>query len=437
MSDQQTNVPCNDPSDTGFSRRVFLQSGAAAAALSMVPGWLSSSAYAQTDGALKVVLVGCGGRGKGALSNAIEAAETLGIAVKCIGVCDYFDDRAQQVGQDNGVPAEMRFAGADGYRQLMKTDADMVILATPPLFRPVHLAAAVEAGKHVFMEKPVAVDPPGCRKVMSLGDLAASKGLNIVAGTQRRHQIGYVKHARAIHEGAVGEIVGGQIYWCQSRLWYKNREAGDSDADYMIRNWVSFLETSGDHIVEQHVHQIDVANWFIGRPPVSAVGFGSRQRRVTGNMYDNFSVEFDYGEGCSVHSMCRQINGCYNKVDANFAGTQGRVWDERRIARYDKAEVKLPEVNGLDKPYVQEHVALLSAIVKGEKINEARQVAESTLSAIMGRISAYTGQMVRWDDLMNYKESAWYSLALAPSAEDFESGSVALPKEDVVAVPGE
>jgi predicted dehydrogenase len=438
MSDKQHNGLTSGTSGLGFSRRAFLQTGAAAAALTMMPGWLSSSAYAQGgDGALNVALVGCGGRGKGALKDAMEAAGLHGVVLKCVAVCDYFAERANEVGEAQGVPVELRFTGPTGYQQLMQTDADLVILATPPLFRPVHLAAAIEAGKHVFMEKPAAVDPPGCRKVMSLGELAESKGLNIVAGTQRRHQNGYIKHAHAIREGAIGDIVGGQVYWCQSRLWYKNREANDSAADYMVRNWVSFLEMSGDHIVEQHVHQIDVANWFIGRHPVSAVGFGSRQRRVTGNMYDNFSVEFDYGDGCSVHSMCRQINGCYNKVDALFTGTEGRVWDERRIARYDKAEIKLPDVTGSDKSYVQEHVALQSAIINGEKINEAKQVAESTLTAIMGRISAYTGQMVQWDDVMNNKDSAWYGLTLSPSADDFESGGVSLPEEGVAPVPGE
>ncbi len=440
MSDRQVDNTDNSgfmSTDTpGVTRRTFLQGTAAAAALTMVPGWLGSSAYAQGDGSLKIALVGCGGRGKGALKNAMEAAEINGIQLKCIAVCDYFADRAQGVAKEYGVSDDHCFVGPTGYKQLMQTDADLVILATPPNFRPVHLAAAVEAGKHVFMEKPVAVDPPGCRKVMSLGELAESKGLNIVAGTQRRHQAGYIKHAQAIKDDAVGTILGGQIYWCQNRLWYKERNDGESASDYMIRNWVSFLETSGDHIVEQHVHQIDVANWFIGRHPESAVGFGSRQRRVTGNMYDNFSVEFNYGDNCSIHSMCRQINDCYNQVNTNFVGTEGRVWDEKRIARFDRAPITLPDVQVASNPYVQEHVDLQAAIVKGEKLNEAKQVAESTLTAIMGRISAYTGQMVTWEDLTENKQSKWYALALSPSAADFESGGVTLPEEGVVPVPG-
>lgn len=418
------------------SRRTFIQGSAAAAALTVIPGWLGSAVYAQGEPVLKLALIGCGGRGKGAVKNALEAALGLGLKAQVVAVCDYFDYRAQTVGEEHGVPVEQRFSGPAGYHQLLKADADIVILATPPLFRPIHLDASVDAGKHVFMEKPVAVDAAGCRQVIAAGERAAAKGLSIVAGTQRRHQLNCRKYAQATHDGAIGEIVAGQIYWCQNRLWYKERNPGESDPDYLIRNWVNFVEMSGDHIVEQHVHQIDLANWFIGRPPVSAVGFGGRERRITGNQYDHFNVSFDYGEGCTIHSMCRQIDGCWNRVDGVFTGTEGRVWAERRIVRYDGSEATIPELKGSDKGYVEEHVDLQSAVINSDPINEARQVAESTLAGIMGRISAYTGQMVRWDDLVNNQDSPWYNMTMSPSAADFESGIVTVPEEEVAEIPG-
>ena len=189
------------------------------------------------------------------------------------------------------------FGGYDGYRKVLAlSDVDMVILGTPPAFRPVHFEAAIKAGKHVFMEKPVAVDPPGARKVMEAGDLAKQKGLAVVAGTQRRYQKVYRENAYAVSHGAIGRILGGRIWWCGGALWYTHREANESDADYMVRNWVSFAEMSGDHIVEQHVHNIDVANWFIGRPPKMALGFGGRARRKTGDQFDFFSIDYDYGD---------------------------------------------------------------------------------------------------------------------------------------------
>ncbi len=437
MSDITGKDRGNEVNDLGLTRRTFLQGSAAVAAATIVPGWLGASAYAQGgDSGLKIALVGCGGRGRGALANAIEAAEALGIGLTCVAVCDYFPNRAQSAGESNGVPKEMQFVGPSGYKQLMQTDADIVILATPPSFRPVHLEAAVNAGKHVFIEKPVAVDPPGCRKVMSMGELAESKGLNIVAGTHRRHDADYKKHAQAVHDGAIGTILNGQIYWCAGRLWYRTRNEGESAADYMIRNWVSFSELSGDHIVEQHVHQIDLANWFIGRTPVSAVGFGSRQRRVTGNQYDNFSIQYDYGDGCVIQSMCRQINDCWNRVAASFTGTEGRVWDNRRIIRNDRTKVALADIEGHEKAFTQEHIALQQAIISGERINQAQDVAASTLTAVMGRISAYSGEMVKWDDVMHDKSSAWYDLSLAASPQDYEAGTVVLPEEDIAPMPG-
>ncbi|OHB62520.1 MAG: hypothetical protein A2Y76_02810 [Planctomycetes bacterium RBG_13_60_9] len=255
----------------------------------------------------------------------------------------------------------------------------------------------------------------------------------MVAGTQRRHQASYQRIQYAIERGAIGDIAGGAIWWCGGALWFQNKKPGESDADYMVRNWVSFAEMSGDHIVEQHVHNLDVANWYIGHPPQTALGFGGRARRKTGDQFDFFSLDLDYGNGCRIHSMCRQINGTDGGVREFFRGTQGETWGDGGLKAAQQIEApKFPENN----PYVQEHVDLLNSISAGKPLNEARNVAESTLTAIMGRISAYTGKLVRWVDLVQNENSPYYNLTLKPTAEDFEKGQVVAPPDDVAPVPG-
>lgn len=259
----------------------------------------------------KVGLVGCGGRGTGALGNLLEAAKLIGVEIEVLGVADVFKEKALDCGKKHNVPEAQCFDGFSGYKKVFELPVDLVLLATSPNFRPVHFEAAVAAGKHVFIEKPVAVDPPGIRRVIAAGEVAKQKGLTVVAGTQRRHMAGYLQVAKALQDGLIGNIVGGRVSWCMGALWFKAREPGEDDAHYMVRNWPSFTEMSGDHIVEQHVHQLDVANWMIGRTPKSAVGFGGRARRQTGDQFDFFSVDYDYDNELHIHSMCRQINGCY------------------------------------------------------------------------------------------------------------------------------
>ncbi|MBT3375675.1 MAG: Gfo/Idh/MocA family oxidoreductase [Lentisphaerae bacterium] len=421
--------------DHVFSRRDVIKAVAAAGAA--VPVFSIPSAAARPTGKVfKVALVGCGGRGRGALKNCIDAGKHLGITIRPVAVADVFADRASKMATTYSVLPERVFVGFSGYRDVMETEADIVLMATPPNFRPLHLEAAINAGKHVFMEKPVAVDPPGARRVIAAGELAAKKGLGIVAGTQRRHQAAYRRNAHAIANGAIGQIVGGTVLWCSGRLWYRERRPQDSDAEYMVRNWLNFNEMSGDHIVEQHVHNIDVANWFIGHPPNMAIGFGGRARRITGNQFDFFSIDFDYGDGCHIHSMCRQVNGCYTRVSEFFTGTEGQTWGNGRLKSTNDKEIEIPEFPEHGGPYVQEHTDLMQSILDGKPLNEARRVAESTLTAIMGRISAYTGQLVRWRDLTENKKSPFYSRALTPTAEDFESGSVKAPEDDVIWTPG-
>jgi len=416
-----------------YSRRDFLKTaGIAAGALHNFS--ILGKKSDKKKRSFKVGLIGCGGRGNGAMENCIEAAQYLGVDVELVAAADAFEDRVLDASKKFDLPARSCFHGFDAYRKVVKSKADLVIMATPPNFRPLHLEACIHAGKHVFMEKPVAVDPPGARRVIAAGEKAKQKGLGIVAGTQRRHQKSYLGTYHAISNGAIGSIRGGVIYWCGGRLWFKKQNEGEADASYMTRNWTSFTEMSGDHIVEQHVHNIDVANWFLGRVPDSALGFGGRARRQTGNQFDFFSVDLDYGDGVHIHSMCRQINDCYNRVAEFFTGTTGTAWGGGKVDSETKVEI--PPLEGHDNPYVQEHVDLLKSILEENPLNEARNVAESTMVAIMARISAYTGKLVRFKEVMEIQGSPYYDLTLSPKAEEFETGPVTAPLDDIAAIPG-
>lgn len=417
---------------SSISRRDFIKTSAAGAATVLAGKSVIFAAPAGRK--LRIGLIGCGGRGNGALQNCLDAGEHIeNLELEVVATADWFKNKAEATGEKYNVPASRCFGGADAYENLLHTNVDVVLIATSPNFRPVHFEAAVKAGKHVFMEKPVAVDPPGGRRIIEAGELAKSMGLAVVAGTQRRHQASYLRTQYAIERGAIGKIVGGCIWWCGGALWYRNQNPNESDADYMVRNWVSFTEMSGDHIVEQHVHNIDVANWYIGHPPDNALGFGGRARRKTGNQFDFFSIDMDYGDGVHIHSMCRQINGTDGGVREFFRGTEGQSMGGGRLQGRDISTPDFPEHKG---PYCQEHVDLLNSILRQEPINEARNVAESTLTAIMGRISAYTGKMIRWTDITENKNSPWYNLTIRPTAEDFEKGEVDAPLDDIAAVPG-
>jgi predicted dehydrogenase len=416
------------------SRRRFLHTAAAAGLFSSTLPVIGQNAPGGKK--MKLGLIGCGGRGSQAVENHLDAAKKVGVEIEVHAVCDPQLDRLQGQAKRYGVAQERTFGGFDGYHKLLESGIDLVVLATPPAFRPAHFEAAVRAGKHVFCEKPVAVDPPGIRRFIAAADEAGKKGLSVVAGTQRRHEKSYVRNAQAVKDGAIGKIVGGTIHWCQDQLWFKKRNPGESDAMYLARNWVNWTEMSGDHIVEQHVHNIDVALWFLGRPPVSATGFGSRERRVTGNQYDFFSVDFDFGDDVHIHSMCRQINGTTNRIAELLRGTDGVVQGGGRLTSGSGKALPPLATGWHDNPYVQEHVHLLESILGGKALNEGRQVAESCMTAIMGRISAYTGQMIRWSEVMTQEKSPWYNLTLSPAPEDFEKGEVKCPPEDTAPVPG-
>lgn len=355
---------------------------------------------------IKVGVIGCGGRGSGAIQNLFDAAD--GIRLTALG--DVFPDRleglrkmaAEKLGQE--IPDENCFIGFDAYQKVIDSGVDMIIDTTPPVFRPDHFKYAVQKGVHSFLEKPVAVDAKGYRTVMAAAKQAQAKGLCVVCGTQRHHQRPYVEAFRKIQEGYIGEITGGNVYWNQGMLWYRNREKGWSDMEWMIRDWVNWKWLSGDHIVEQHVHNIDVFLWMSGYKVAKATGFGARHRRITGDQYDQFSIDFEMENGVHLHSMCRQIDGCSNAVGEIIYGTKGswnsfdheiKDLDGNVVWKFDneKAETEFRQHN----PYVLEHVDLVNHIRKGEPIDEATACAMSTLAGVMGRTAAYTGDTVTWD----------------------------------------
>ncbi len=390
---------------------------------------------------LKAGLVGCGHRGTGAALNFLAAGDGL----ELVALADVFQDRIDECRvklKKNKVEIadEKCFTGFDAYQKLIDSGVDVVLLATPPHFRPEHFAACVKAKKHVFLEKPVAVDPVGVRQILTAAKKAEAFGLKVVCGTQRRHQRDYVASYAQVANGAIGDILSAKAYWNQGHVWYKERQPGWNDMEYMIRNWNNFCWLSGDHIVEQNVHNIDVINWFAGKNPLFAIGYGSRQRRKTGDQYDNFSVDFNYEKGMSMHSMCRQIDNCANGIGEVIVGTKGiirmsdtqphRIYDYsgKVVWEYEYPKDKNGKSTGRVKvsPYVQEHIDLVTAIRTNTNINDAEACAKSTLTGIMGRISAYTGKKVTWEEMMKS------DLRLGP--KEYHLGDVDMKFE--VPVPG-
>ena len=431
--------------DGVVSRRGFIRTavrtGAAVGGLTL----LGSTAKGQGK-IFKVALIGCGGRGSGALAQHVEAARILnkaldlGIEVKVVATADYFARKAENTGARYDVPKERCFGGPDSYKKVAETDADIVLQATSPNFRPLHLETFVEAGKHVFMEKPAAVDPPGCRRIIAAGEAAKKKGLLIVAGTQRRHEQGYNQRAAMIKEGAFGKILGGRVSWCMGFIGWSARDLiKPKNAGDLVRTWPNWVALCGDHICEQHVHNLDIANWFLGRPPKSCAGFGGSARRAAGDMFDFFSLDLDYGDGVHIHSMCRQIAGCWDWVGEDF------VYEKSPPAGFKLQNPvpysEIPQKNEKGQEFgghMQEHINLLYYLAKGKELNEARSVAEATAVAVMGRISACTGQDVAWADMMGdpKKKPELYDLTCRPTAEELEKGDFEMPKERVFAIPG-
>ncbi len=415
------------------SRREFLKSsaivaaGAAAAHLGTV-----SNAHAAGSDVIKVGLIGCGGRGTGAAEQSINSSTN----VKLHAMGDLFADhlhgcreKLAKFGDKVDVADDRCFIGFDAFEKVINSGVDLVILATPPGFRPEHIKATIAAGKHLFCEKPVAVDGPGIRTVLAAAEEARSKNLAVVAGTQRRHQAGYVEVMKRIHDGGIGEVLAARCYWNQGGLWKVDRKPSMSDMEYQVRNWLYYTWLSGDHICEQHVHNLDVVNWALGSHPLKAVALGGRQVRtapIWGNIFDHFAVDYEFPNGVHSLSMCRQIDNCENNVSEAVVGSKGSY--ELSPGNYRQKGGAGERIRGQFQrnPYEQEHIDMIESIRSGKPLNELKTVAESTLTAIMGRMSAYTGKGVTWDEALNSK------LELSPTELKF--GPFPTPS---VAVPGE
>lgn len=412
-----------------MNRREFIRTSAlASAAVVAAPVFAQEETAKRT---FKVGLVGCGGRGTGAVHNMLDAAKELGVEVKIVGVCDFFREKALVAAKTFGCPETAVFAGPNGYKELFAGDCGIVILATPLSFRPRHFAAAVAAGKHVFAEKGVAVDAPGVRLFIETAREAARKHLTVVAGTQRRHACRFRQQAKALADGTLKPILGGSVYWNGAVPWIRGRKPGMTDADYLADNWLNFEELSGDHICEQHIHQLDVANWFIGRYPVSVNAFGMRARRRTGNQYDFFASDFDYGEGVHIQSQCRQIDGCANLTGEIFRTADAIISAGGRVTGPDgKTRIEIPGGFEEGNELVIEHKDLLRSVMgTGPYFNEGEQVAMSTACAIMARESAYTGQVVKLSYILTNTDSPVYAKRRHPTPEEFETGAVQMPVE--------
>ncbi|HPS55975.1 MAG TPA: Gfo/Idh/MocA family oxidoreductase, partial [Sedimentisphaerales bacterium] len=424
-----------------FTRRDFMKASAAFSLAAMTTPM--NKVFAAGSDKLRIGLIGCGGRGTGAVGDCIKAADN----VEIYAMADLFKDRIDnainlmKVGSDwiqkvedpskINITEERCFSGFDAFQKLLAIDEiDIVILATPPGFRPQHFEAAINAGKHVFMEKPVAVDPFGVRSIIKTAELADQKKLCVVAGTQRRHQKHYIEIMKRIHDGDIGEIVAAQCYWNGGGMlnWGPANNPQWSEMERQCRRWYFYDWICGDHIVEQHVHNLDVVNWAFNGIPEKCLGIGGRQVRTApeyGNIYDHFTVEYEYPNGAKITSMCRQFDGCTENVSERIVGTKGVAYLDGATGKIT-GDKPFEPVEASPNPYVIEHADLIAAIRNNEHINEGKRVAESTLTAIAGRMSTYTGRALKLSWALNAS-----TLNLTP--EKYEFGPM---KTNPVPMPG-
>jgi myo-inositol 2-dehydrogenase / D-chiro-inositol 1-dehydrogenase len=386
-----------------FNRRDFVAAGTlAASAVALSGGGL----FAADSDKVKVGLIGCGGRGNGAADNILEADPK--VEITAFG--DVFENNAKGTldrlkkkhGDRVKATTQTTFSGLDAYKSVLEAGVDLVILATPPGFRPYHLEAAINAGKHVFCEKPVAVDVAGIRRVLALVEKSKQKGLAVVAGTQRRHQTGYLETVKRLQDGAIGDITSARAYWNGNNIWFRNRQKGMSDVEYQLHNWYHFNWLSGDHICEQHIHNLDVINWILNDHPVKCTGMGGRSNRAVGDpnevghIFDHFSVEYEYKNGLILQSFCRQIDGCVSSVSEAVVGTKGKS----QVNAYTINGKYVLEGKNDNAPYVQEHIDLINSIRIGKPLNELEAVANSTFTSILGRMATYTGKVQEWKKVL-------------------------------------
>jgi predicted dehydrogenase len=395
------------------TRRDFVkQSSLLAGGIIAAPLLSRANFFSGADDAIKVVLIGCGGRGTGAAMQALKSKQN----VKLVAMADAFKDNIDRclkslqsdetpadVKNRIDVPEERKFTGFDAYLKAIPL-ADVVILTTPPGFRPIHFEEAIKQDKHVFMEKPVATDPAGVQKVLATAAIAKQKKLNVVVGLQRHYQTSY--RELFARKDMIGDITSAQAWWNNDGVWVRPRKPGQTEMEYQMRNWYYFVWLCGDHITEQHIHNLDVINWFKGGYPVKAQGMGGRQVRKgkdNGEIFDHHYVEFEYADGSLLNSQCRHIPGTMSRVDELLVGTKGSIQCGRGsiVDRNGKVLYQFDR-NKDNEPYQQEHVELFAAIAKGEfKFADAENGAKSTMTSILGRMATYSGQIVTWDKALN------------------------------------
>lgn len=436
------------------SRRDFVKKSAAAAGTLLgLPAIANASFYnSSADDSIKVALIGCGGRGTGAAMQALLTKQNVTLVAMADAFRDRLDECYQALMSDDlsdwsgaagNVKAKVKvteatkFTGFDAYLKAIPL-ADVVILTTPPGFRPIHFEEAVKQGKHIFMEKPVATDPAGIKKVLDAALVARQKKLNVVVGLQRHYQNSYRELYKKFKEGLVGEIVSAQAWWNNDGVWVNPRKYNQTEMEYQLRNWYYFNWLCGDHIVEQHIHNIDVVNWFKGAYPVKAQGMGGRQVRTGkeyGEIFDHHYVEFTYADGSVLNSQCRHIKGTLSRVDEQLQGTKGTIYcgNANMIDRKGKVLFQYDRSKE-NNPYQTEHDELFDAIAKGEyKFDDTDNGAKSTLTAIIGRMATYSGQLMEWDKVLNS------GISIMPEKYDFNALPPVLPDAEgryPVAIPG-
>ncbi len=437
------------------SRRDFVKKSAVAASTLLgLPALANASFYhSSADDSIKVALIGCGGRGTGAAMQALLTKQNVTLVAMADAFRDRLDECYQALMSDDlsdwsgvagnvkakvKVTEETKFTGFDGYLKAIPL-ADVVILTTPPGFRPIHFEEAVKQGKHVFMEKPLATDPAGIKKVLDAALVARQKKLNVVVGLQRHYQNSYRELYKKYKEGLVGDIVSAQAWWNNDGVWVNPRKYNQTEMEYQMRNWYYFNWLCGDHIVEQHIHNIDVVNWFKGAYPVKAQGMGGRQVRTGkeyGEIFDHHYVEFTYADGSVLNSQCRHIKGTLSRVDEQIQGTKGSIFfgNANMVDRKGKVLFQFDKSKE-NNPYQTEHDELFEAIAKREyKFDDTENGAKSTLTAIIGRMATYSGQLMEWDKVLNS------GISLMPTAYDFNALPPVLPDAEgkyPVAVPGQ
>ncbi len=435
----------NDVNQKQTGRREFLKATSLVAGGLMAAPLISGANYfSGADDVIKIALIGCGGRGTGAATQALSTKQN----VRLVAMADAFKDRldnsynniieALEEKKDRvQVKEENKFIGFDAYKHAIAL-ADVVILATPPGFRPIHFEEAINQNKHVFMEKPVATDPAGIQRVLAAAEKAKAQKRNVVVGLQRRYQTSYRELMKRVQDGAIGDITSAQAWWNNDGVWVHPRQAGWTEMEYQMRNWYYFVWLCGDHITEQHIHNLDVINWAKNAYPVRAQGMGGREVRVGkdyGEIFDHHFVEFHYADGTILNSQCRHQKGTMSKVDELLIGTKGKVFCDAANISDNKGKLiyqfdKLKE----NQPYQNEHDELFAAIAKGDyKFWDAERGAKSTMTSILGRMATYSGQVVEWDQAINSGINimpATFSFDTVPPAKPDANGMYA------AAIPG-